>query len=992
MQVKGFSWVKFVHALVPAVIITMTVAALYSSLQNGFVDYDDGEILLNNSHYRGLGWAQLRWMFTTFHMGHYQPLTWVTLGLDYLIWGMEPFGYHLTNLILHSATAVIFYFVALRVLSRALSLSIEDLSLRIGAGISALLFAVHPLRVESVAWVTERRDVLSGLFFLLTLLCYLRGAASETRAGHLKWMVVAALVYVLSLLSKSIGMSLPVVLLVLDVYPLRRLGWGERGWLGRGVRWVWLEKIPFLLLAVAAASVAWVAQYQTGSMASYAQWDIIARLAVVSYGLVFYLWKTVVPLGLSPLYEWPRQLNPGDWRFVLSELAVVEITFLLFFFRRQWPAGLAVWVCYVAIVAPVSGIAQSGPQLVADRYSYLSCLSWAILVGGGLIYLCRRWFAHRQAALALAGACLVSVVIGLGYLTREQVQVWHDTERLWRHVLSITPESSIAHNDLGNILSQRGQLEEAVNHFRQALQIKPTSATHFNFGNALASLGRIDEAIDEYRQSVRISPGFVKAHYNFAVHLASQGKLEEAIDHYRQVIQLDPTSVKAHNNLGVILAGRGKLDEALEHYREAIRIDPAFVEARNNLGLILARRGRLDEAIEHYREALKVKPDYALAHANLADALTLRGEEVEEAIEYYRRAIEINPRSAVAHYNWGNALLRRKDVGGAIEHYRRALNIDPRYAAAHFTLGLSLGERGDAVGAIEHFRRVVQLNPGSAEGHYYLGRFLAETGQATEAARQFKEALRIQPAFVVKSDPSFALAHYNMGNDLLKVGEIESAIEQYRQAVKSDPGYAEARSNLGNALEARGEMKEAIEQYKRAVEINPGFAVAHYNLANALLKGGDFESAREHYRRAIEINPRYVEARTNFGLALDQGGEKEEAIAQYRKALEIDPRSAAAHYNLGLLLVERGDMENGIKHFREATKINPRDAEAHYNLGRSLALVGKVDEAAGEFKEAVRIEPGFGLARRNLEQLLAPPEMEKAQKESQIGEHGPAPK
>src|SRR5213594_4084847 len=290
------------HWLVPSLIALITCAAFLPTLQNRFVNWDDYENFLDNPHYRGLGWTHLRWMWTT-HQGHYIPLTWMTLGLDYLLWGMNPFGYHLTSLLLHTANAAVFFFVVRRILTLALpSPSERGHALAVSAGFAALVFAIHPLRVESVAWVTERRDVLSGLFYLLAILVYLRACERGARGRGWYWLSVA--VFGCALLSKSMVVNLPVVLLILDVYPLRRLG-GFVGWWSDPARRIYVEKIPFVLLAAAASAIAVMAQSSVHAAASLAQLSLPGRLVVSAYGLGFYLWKMVVPVNLSPLYELP---------------------------------------------------------------------------------------------------------------------------------------------------------------------------------------------------------------------------------------------------------------------------------------------------------------------------------------------------------------------------------------------------------------------------------------------------------------------------------------------------------------------------------------------------------------------------------------------------------------------------------------------------------------------------------------------------------------
>src|SRR5438445_475708 len=369
--------------LLPVLIALVTVVPFLPTLDNQFVNWDDDKNLLKNPHYRGLGWSQLRWMWTPVHLGHYIPLTWMTFGLDYLLWGMNPLGYHLTNLLLHAANAVVFFFVVLRILTRALpNPSERGEALAVSSGVAALVFAIHPLRVESVAWATERRDVLSGLFYLVTILMYLRACERGARGRGSYWLSVA--VFVCALLSKSMVVNLPVVLLILDVYPLRRLG-GFVGWWSEPARRVYVEKIPFVLLAAAASAVALMAQLSHDTMVLVVQLSALGRLAVSVYGLSFYLWKMVAPVNLSPLYELPPTVNPWAPPFLLSYGLVVAITAIVLAFRRRLPGLPAAWVAYIVVLLPVLGIFQSGPPTAADRYTYLASLGLAILVSAGFV-------------------------------------------------------------------------------------------------------------------------------------------------------------------------------------------------------------------------------------------------------------------------------------------------------------------------------------------------------------------------------------------------------------------------------------------------------------------------------------------------------------------------------------------------------------------------------------------------------------------------------
>ncbi|TMB73939.1 MAG: tetratricopeptide repeat protein [Deltaproteobacteria bacterium] len=603
----------------------VTLAVFFPATRNEFVAWDDYELLVNNPRYRGLGWEQLRWMFSTFYMGHYQPLSWVTFGLDYLLWGMDPFGYHLTSVLLHTANAVLFFFVALRLLSLTIPPGLRDLALKAAAASAALFFAIHPLRVESVAWVTERRDVLSGLFFLATILSYLHATTvSHASSFRRRWLCVALIFYSLSLLSKATGVTLPVVLLVLDVYPLRRLRYVPgTWWFGPSARPIWWEKVPFLVLAAAAAVIAPLAQHDAGAMASLRRHGLLPRLAQSSYGVVFYLWKTIWPTDLSGLYELPPNLNVLAWPFLLTGAVVVGITIGLFMLRHSWPAGLASWICYVIIVAPVLGIIQSGWQMVADRYSYLSCLAWAVLAGGGLYNWRERSIDPRRDGRKFfffaTGAAAV-IIMTLGILTWKQVKVWHDTDLLWNHILAITDKSTFKSGNVHHLVARsmvdRGDWDRAVEHFRKSIEIEPNLAPFYSdLGNALARQGRWDEAVENFQKALALNPNLSVAHFNLGNALALQGRFGEAAAHLQDALRIKPDYTQAYNNLGRVLAAQGQLDRAIDLFRRAVQIQPDFAEAHQSLAMALEEKGRKEEAVQELQEATRIMKSRSEAQA-----------------------------------------------------------------------------------------------------------------------------------------------------------------------------------------------------------------------------------------------------------------------------------------------------------------------------------------------------------------------------------------
>jgi protein O-mannosyl-transferase len=486
--------------LPPIAVIALTLVAFLPVLDNGFIpNWDDRTNFLDNPYYRGLGAAQLRWMFTTFHAGHYIPLTWLSLGLDYLLWGLNPAGYHLSSLLLHAATALAFYFLALRLLRAALPPATSSAALRWGAAVAALVFAVHPLRVESVASATERRDVLSGLFYVLALLCYVKAAtaSAETAPARLepRWYALALASFAAALLSKSIVVTLPVTLLVLDVYPLRRLG-GTAGW--RAPR-PWLDKLPFFALSAITAIVAFEALLPLGNTKSLQDMPVMLRLLVSAYGLLFYLQKTVLPLDLSPLYPLSFQVT---W---LQFGVLIGGACLAWACRRRVPALTAAAIVYVVTVAPVIGIFQNGPQAAADRYTYLPCLGWAALAGGAVAH----WWPRRAIVMPVVAAWLVT----LAFLTWQQTSLWKDPVSLWSQAAAVTPTMRAAHFKIAQAHAQAGRIAEAIAAYREAIRLSGSRAPwgHVAIARLLEQAGLDDAARAEYAEALREDPSYQEA-------------------------------------------------------------------------------------------------------------------------------------------------------------------------------------------------------------------------------------------------------------------------------------------------------------------------------------------------------------------------------------------------------------------------------------------------------------------------------------------------
>jgi tetratricopeptide (TPR) repeat protein len=615
-----------------------------ADLGNGFV-YDDQSNIVENPDYRGLGLPQLRWMFTTFLMGHYQPLSWVTLGLDYVLWGENPRGYHLTNLILHVANTVIVYLLALALLGTRPASNLPrqcrpGWNVHIAALIATLMFAVHPLRVESVAWVTERRDVLSSFFLLLAVLFYLHahGGATVTRPGG--WIALTVVVYALSLLSRALGVTFPAVLLLLDWYPLRRIGGRPGGWTGRTVWRVCVEKIPFGLLALIFVFVAPLAARSSGATSTLADHTLPERAAQACYGLVFYLRKTVAPFGLSPLYEFPPRMLLLSAKYTVPAILVLLALVAGLRWGRRWPWLTVVALLHAVLLGPVLGFLQAGPQEVADRYSYQPAIGWAILAGGGLLWLWQRP-RYRGLALACISASVLSLP-GLAVLTWRQSLVWQNSVSLWEQAVRYAP-SATSHFSLAGVYAQSGRLPDAIPQYRAALHLAPRDATTVcALAKALAETGQLNEATQVCQEALAHLSGNARVHFQYGNVLRALHQPDDAFREYTEAARLDPKLFEAHLNLGGALAERGRTDEAIDQLRQALDLQPHHAGARYNLATALLARGDTEEAISEYRQALAARPDFPEARLNLAQALDRTGQR-DAAIAELQAVLQSHP-------------------------------------------------------------------------------------------------------------------------------------------------------------------------------------------------------------------------------------------------------------------------------------------------------------------------------------------------------------
>jgi Flp pilus assembly protein TadD len=610
----------------------VTLATYWPATGHDFINYDDTLYVTDNPHVRaGLTWDGLAWAFGRIHgyRTYWHPLTWVSHMLDCQLYGLKPGDHHLTSMLLHAANAILVFLVFRRMTGAFWR-----------CAVLAALFALHPLQVDSVAWVAERKNLLAAFFWLLATWAYLRYAEVrkqkvESRKQKAESGITpcgsritdhASLFYLLSLICLALGLmckpvlvTLPFVLLLLDYWPLQRF---QLSTLSPQPSTLWRlawEKLPFFALSAASNMIMIMSTSALGVLDSVSKMPLDARFenALVSYGR--YLGKTFWPSRLAIFYPYPAAWPM--WQVAACGLLLLIISGLALRSARSRPWWFVGWFWFLGVLVPFIGLVKAGAQAMADRFMYVPVLGLFVALIWGLHGLAqgRR---YQQLGLSVAASAAIALCL---VLTRHQLGYWKDSETLFRHVLEVTENNPLAHLNLGIALDNRGQTDEAIRHFQETIRLKPRQAiSYFNLGNAFAKKGQIDEAIRQYREAIRLQPDYEKAHNNLGNALLSQRQFDEAIREYREVIRLQPGFAITHDNLGMALGRNGQTDEAILQFQEAIRLKPDHALSHNNLGFALLNKGQLDEAILQFQEAIRLQPDYPLAQSNLARALAMK--------------------------------------------------------------------------------------------------------------------------------------------------------------------------------------------------------------------------------------------------------------------------------------------------------------------------------------------------------------------------------
>lgn len=730
-----------ITACVCLLLAGLTLLCYWPVFSAQFVCFDDEHYLFNSGYVaKGLTWSGAVWALQTGYFSNWHPLTWLSYMLDAQIYGMTPGGFHFTNLLFHIANSLLLF------------LMLKSMTQRLWpSALVAALFAWHPLHVESVAWVSERKDVLSTFFFLLTLFGYFRYAREREilppSANHAsRYYLLSLLAFILALMSKQMVVTLPCILFLLDFWPLQRISLESSKWrdLIPRLRVLLPEKLPFFALAFAASAVTFAVQNGSGAVSSVQSNPIQYRIANALLAYLAYLADTFWPAHLSPVY--PIWFQYSLVSVLAAATLLAGVSAFVVFRARQNPFLSVGWFWFVGTLVPVIGIIQVGAQSRADRYMYIPSIGLSIAIIWGLDALFQPTGSRRKDAELLApdsgtdsllppphpqrfwtlmgwcwprrfrllvlpsllalAACLICTRIQSGY--------WHDSEKLFRHAVAVGPDNYMAYNCLAK---------------------------------AVDELHRKDEALQYLRESVRLWPGYAGSQFNLGTVLLDQGKIEEAMPHLEIAAKTSPKDVNAHQNLGYVYLKLGKLPEATAQYAEAAALSPDNVSFRVVLGSVLLKQARWTDSAMVFSNALSLDPKNAEAHRNLALALLGQGKR-DQALPCFAEAVRLQPDNADLRFNYGLALLENNQPRQAAEQFTESIRLSPNETRSHYRLAVALAREHNLKDAIFHYHEALRLTPDFADAMNELARLLAcapeaELRDGAEAVKLAEQACSV---------------------------------------------------------------------------------------------------------------------------------------------------------------------------------------------------------------------------------------------------------
>jgi tetratricopeptide (TPR) repeat protein len=778
--------------LAALVILLATVAVYWPAIQHGGFIWDDNALLTDNAAIKDNSGLFTIW-FTT-KLVDYVPLTSSSLWIEWRFWHMNPTGYHVTNVLLHALSAILLW----RVLKR----------LRVpGAWVAGLIFAVHPVCVASAAWIAERKNTLSMVFYLLSILFFVRfdDETNLKRNGAGKWFAFSLVTFAMALLSKGSVTVMPAVLLLLVFWRRSRITQRD-----------FLRALPFFAMSAGCAASTILLQHRGMNLP---QDNLLVRLLAGGRAFWFYIAKDLAPIHLTMVYPlWPVPLN--HWFTYVPVMGVLLLIPVLWHFRHSWGRAVLIALAYfVLALAPVLGVfnmAYFAISRVSDHLQYLAIPGIiAVVVGGGAVLIGKKNRAVWKA--------VVAVIVGtLCVLTWNHSRIFAVPETLWADNVQKNPNSWRVRNSYGAALFKNGKIDEAIVQYRAGLAVDPTAGDlHYNLANAYYKQQKRALAVAEFSQALTNASEPFSAQNNLGLVLGELGRYVEAVPHFREAIKSKPAWTEAYRNLGDALLKSGQVADAVTAFEQAVQLDPNDSAAHNGLGAALEKKGDLDRASQEFELAGKLNPNDAVARQNLAlvfnkkSQLAQSGGRVEDAIAQLQAAIQLNPTNASLHNSLGAAFDRDGKLDDALAQFDEATRLDPANVTALKNRGLVLSRKGQGDEAIAAFEAALKLKPDDADLHNELGNSLGRAGRVDEALPQFQKAVQL--------DPTIAGAQNGLGAALQEKGRTDEAIAHFQEAIRLKPDLARAHFNLGVAYVKKSRRDDAIMQFKEALRLRPNY-------------------------------------------------------------------------------------------------------------------------------------------------------------------------
>jgi tetratricopeptide (TPR) repeat protein len=779
---------KYVYLIVIFLIVASFI--VYGRiLGNGFINYDDIQYITENNHIKsGINWESIKWALSSVELYYWQPLTWLSHMLDWSLFKGNAGGHHLISLLLHIGSVLLLFFF--------LNKTTKNLW---PSAFAAALFALHPLRVESVAWAAERKDVLSMFFGLASIYAY----ACYAEDYKISRYILCLVLFTLSLMAKPMLVTLPFVLLLLDYWPLgrwqkalspveapvasneiakkkqnknRKVDYIKEKKIYESIkssghsisRLLW-EKAPFIFLTIVSSIVTLWGQNKFGVVVSMENLPFSARVqnAVISY--VSYLGKTFWPVNLAVFY--PYEHSFPLWQILTSCLILIVITIVVIYAVKKLPFLFVGWLWYLGTLVPVNGLVQVAGQAKADRFTYLPSVGIAVMLAWGIPSLIKNE-AIRKNILLPAG---MFVLVILSALTWQECGYWKNSTTLFSRALQVTKDNFQAHNNFGLALFAEGKFEEAIFHYNEAIRLKPDSLPYYNKANAYNELGQYQRAIENYNQAIKMKPDYADAYNNRGIVYNKLNQQQFAIEDYNEAIRLQPDLAEPYNNRGNAYNYLGQNQRAIENYNKAIHLKPDYAEAYNNRGSAYNKLDRYQLALDDFNKAILLKPDFADAYSNRGAGYNKLGK-YQLALDNFNKAIRLKPDFADAYSNRGFVYIKLGLQQLAIKDYNEAIRLRPNLAEAYFNRGNTYNYLGQNQQAIEYYNKAIRIKPDYADAYYNKGTAYSKLGQYQRAIEDFNEAISLRPDFADAYN-NRGFAYLNQGNKINGCHDAKKACE-----------------------------------------------------------------------------------------------------------------------------------------------------------------------------------------------------------------------